>query len=118
MIAWRRSGTTSRGSCRRRSTFYLGALWRPAHWCLISARTVKANRVSNVDIVHALISDKTGMDFASLSFNSSKAFPDRDGHDGEPVESLTVDDLSHAFGWPQVVYMDIEGFEIGALKGA
>ena len=38
--------------------------------------------------------------------------------DGELVESLTVDDLSHAFGWPQVVYMDIEGFEIGALKGA
>ncbi len=89
-----------------------------SHNAAVAALNVKANRVSNVDIVHALISDKTGMDFASLSFNSSKAFPDRDGHDGEPVESLTVDDLSHAFGWPQVVYMDIEGFEIGALKGA
>lgn len=89
-----------------------------SHNAAVAALNIKTNRVPNVDVVHALISDKTGMDFAALSFNSSKAFPDGDSHDGELVESLTVDDLSHAFGWPQVVYMDIEGFEIGALKGA
>ena|SRR5437879_4998094 len=89
-----------------------------SHNATVAALNIKKNGVPNVEIVHALISDKTGMDFAALSFNSSKAFPDGDGHDGELVESLTVDDLSDAFGWPRLVYMDIEGFEIGALKGA
>jgi FkbM family methyltransferase len=89
-----------------------------SHNASVAALNIKTNEVPNVDIVHALISDKTGMDFAALSFNSSKAFPDSDSHEGELVESLTVDDLSQAFGWPQVVYMDIEGFEIGALRGA
>jgi FkbM family methyltransferase len=89
-----------------------------SHNATVAALNIKTNGVPNVEIVHALISDKSGMDFAALSFNSSKAFSDGDGQDGELVESLTVDDLSQAFGWPQVVYMDIEGFEIGALKGA
>jgi FkbM family methyltransferase len=89
-----------------------------SHNAAVAALNIRTNGVPNVEIVHALISDKTGMDFAALSFNSSKASADGDGHDGELVESLTVDDLSHAFGWPQVVYMDIEGFEIGALNGA
>ena len=37
---------------------------------------------------------------------------------GETIAGISIDDLAQQKGWPDLVYLDIEGFEIEALKGA
>jgi FkbM family methyltransferase len=86
-----------------------------SHNVRVAERNLALNRVSNVSVIHGLISSTVGKDRASTSFNSS-----RDGSSiaSDVVRTLTVDDMSRRMGMPNVIYMDIEGFEIEALKGA
>lgn len=78
---------------------------------------VEMNRADNVEVVHALVSKTSGRAHAEFSFNSSA----RQGMDAlvsNSIQALTIDELSALKGWPDLVYLDVEGFEIEALKGA
>ena len=85
------------------------------HNARVAERNLALNGVSNVSVIHGLISSTVGKDRASTSFNSS-----RDGGSiaSDVVSTLTIDEMSRRLGMPNVIYMDIEGFEIEALKGA
>jgi FkbM family methyltransferase len=87
------------------------------HNARVAALNLQANGFTNVDLVQALISSSTGKDRAAMSFNSSKTVGQTE-IGSELVDTLSVDELSRRFGFPDIVYMDIEGFEIEALKGA
>jgi FkbM family methyltransferase len=82
----------------------------------VARRNLERNDVQNIEVIHALVSGKTGKLRADTSFNSRARQAD-DGV-GDIVDALSIDDLSQLKGWPALVYMDIEGFEIEALKGA
>jgi FkbM family methyltransferase len=86
-----------------------------SHNVRVAKNNIEINRIPNVDITHAMISSRVGQDRAATSFNSSR---DESAIAGQIVDTLTVDDLARRVGSPAVVYMDIEGFEIEALKGA
>jgi FkbM family methyltransferase len=81
----------------------------------VAERNLELNNVSNVSVIHALISSTIGTDRASASFNSSR---DSSSIASEMVSTLTIDDMVHRLGVPNVIFMDIEGFEIEALRGA
>jgi len=81
----------------------------------VAERNLELNDVSNVSVIHAMVSNKIGVDRASTTFNSSR---ESSSIAGDVVETLTVDDMAHRLGVPNVIFMDIEGFEIEALKGA
>jgi len=85
------------------------------HNVRVAERNFMTNRIVNVEVVHALISSKIGMDRAATSFNSR-----REGKviASDQVSALTIDRLAQSLGTPDVIYMDIEGFELEALKGA
>jgi FkbM family methyltransferase len=85
------------------------------HNVRVAMRNVALNRVDNVTVVHAMISNRAGRDRAATSFNSSHG---ASAIAGDMVDTLTIDDMSERLGRPKVVFMDIEGFEIEALKGA
>ncbi|MFA6264145.1 MAG: FkbM family methyltransferase [Pseudolabrys sp.] len=87
------------------------------HNAAISRRNLELNGVDNVEVMHALISDVAGRGRADMSFNS-RARPGIGGIVGDQVNALSIDDLAQMRGFPDLVYMDIEGFEIAALKGA
>ncbi|MGH6825803.1 FkbM family methyltransferase [Methyloceanibacter sp.] len=81
----------------------------------VALRNIALNRVDNVTVTHAMISNRAGRDRAATSFNSRHG---ASAIAGDLVDTLTIDDMSERLGWPRVVFMDIEGFEIEALKGA
>jgi len=85
------------------------------HNVSVARRNVALNRVDNVTVTHAMISNRAGRERAEASFNSSHG---ASAIAGDMVDTLTIDDMSERLGRPRVVFMDIEGFEIEALKGA
>jgi FkbM family methyltransferase len=87
------------------------------HNAEIARSNLELNGVDNIDVVHGLVASKVGKARADTTFNSRA----RGAHDAiasDIVDALSIDDLSLLKGWPDLVYMDIEGFEIEALKGA
>ena len=87
------------------------------HNAEIARRNLETNGIDNIDVVRALISSRTGRAHADASFNS-RAKQGLDALVSDAVAAMSIDELSHHKGWPDLVYMDIEGFEIEALKGA
>jgi FkbM family methyltransferase len=87
------------------------------HNAAIARSNVALNSADNVDVVHALVAKTSGKAHADFSFNS-RAKQGVDALVSEAIDALSIDDLSELKGWPDVVYLDIEGFEIEALKGA
>lgn len=88
-----------------------------AHNVRVAHRNVAENSADNIEVVHALVAGTNGTGHALESFNSSIAT--NGGAIGKSsVDSLSIDELTRRHGVPDVVYMDIEGFEIAALKGA
>jgi FkbM family methyltransferase len=87
------------------------------HNAEIARTNLEINNVHNVEVLHSLISRSSGKAHADLSFNSH-AKQGIDAIVSETIDALTIDDLARLKGWPDVVYLDVEGFEIEALKGA
>ena len=82
----------------------------------IAERNRSLNHADNVVIVHAAVAEVTG----SILFDTVEAHlsPDAVTLNTKVVPAWTIDGLAARFGVPDVVYMDIEGFEGRALKGA
>jgi FkbM family methyltransferase len=87
------------------------------HNAAIAKSNIEINSADNVEVVHALISKTGGKAHADFSFNS-RAKQGVDALVSEAIDALSIDELSELKGWPDLVYLDIEGFEIEALKGA
>ena len=87
------------------------------HNAAIARNNLELNSVDNVDVVHALVSRTIGKAHADVSFNS-RAKQGVGALVSETVDALTIDELAQLKGPPDLVYLDIEGFEIEALKGA
>lgn len=87
------------------------------HNAAIARSNVELNGDDNVEIIHGLVSKTGGKAHADLSLNS-RAKRGVDAIVSEAIDAISIDDLSALKGWPDLVYLDIEGFEIEALKGA
>ncbi|WP_246988368.1 FkbM family methyltransferase [Halorientalis marina] len=78
-------------------------------------RTVDRNEFS-VEIVQAAVSNKSGDTLSYTSSGSSTKVSD----DGEPTaaESITLDDYAERHSPPDVMKVDVEGYEYNVLQGA
>jgi FkbM family methyltransferase len=88
-----------------------------AHNCAIGNRNRELNNLPQIEIVNAAVSDKPG----TLVFNEALngQIDDGSGRAGcVSVEAVTIDGLADRFGFPDVVYIDIEGAECMAMTGA
>lgn len=84
------------------------------HNAHISQKNVELNNCSNVTVLHAAISDANGKIQFMDELNGSVS-----AHGiGTWVEALTIDELSVRHGPPDVLFIDIEGYEGHALRGA
>jgi FkbM family methyltransferase len=88
-----------------------------------NARNVRAGRkncelnsVPNIEVVEAAVSSVPGTLWFNRSMNGQVAGKREAG--ARPVEAVTIDGLSEKFGRPDVLYIDVEGFECEVLKGA
>jgi FkbM family methyltransferase len=76
----------------------------------------KLNRIENCRIVHGAAAAKSG----TLVFNrgTNGQVDDGNGEWGQiEVNSYSIDDLAERFGTPDVLFIDVEGFECEVLCG-
>ena len=79
--------------------------------CNIAADNMVLNQVSNITLLNAAVGEKDG----KVSFN--QGFNGRVGH-GREVDCLSIDTLSATYGCPDVIFLDVEGYELKSLSGA
>lgn len=81
----------------------------------IIRENVRLNDLRNVEIVAAALGAESGAARLKRTSNGSIAT----GDSGAPVDVLTVDDLCERRGvWPDLIKLDVEGFEVDVLLGA
>lgn len=83
----------------------------------IARRNIEANGFENIEVLNALVSSRDGVGNFTNAWCGTVA-SDGQSLGTESVPALCIDTLQQRFGAPQLVYMDIEGFEFEALKGA
>lgn len=80
-------------------------------------KNVKLNKLAQIQMIHAAISDQSGTIWFNEGLNG--ALEDGTGAFGKfAVNAKTIDELSAEFGFPDVVFLDIEGAEQMALTSA
>jgi len=80
-------------------------------------RNCRVNAASNVTVVHAAVSDNLN----PVEFNrrGNGQVDDGTGAWGKiAVPSVSVDELARQYGAPDVLFVDVEGFESKVLRGA
>jgi len=79
-------------------------------------RNCKLNEARNVEVVHAAVSDSS--DSVTINYRVNGQVDDGSGQWGRiVVPSISVDELTRRFGAPDVLFIDVEGFEAKALTG-
>jgi FkbM family methyltransferase len=73
------------------------------------------NDVDWLDVINGAITASPGIVGFAPEFNGR--IDDAGGPRGTKVRALTIDELADTHGFPDVVYMDIEGHELEALHG-
>lgn len=84
------------------------------HNCDVAEENVRLNKITNVSVHHAVIAEQDGQIRFFDGLNGSVS---REGV-GQMVDAITIDSLAQKYGPPDVVFVDIEGFEVKALTGA
>jgi FkbM family methyltransferase len=85
------------------------------HNVRVAEANVSLNAASNVRIEHAAIDETAGSLYFSESLNGMVEPGGRAGK--VRVDAVTLDGLTQRFGHPDVVFIDVEGYELRALEG-
>ncbi len=88
-----------------------------SHKCRTANQNRDENQLSQLEIVQAAVSNVSG----TLQFNNglNGQIDDGTGAGGVfTVDALTIDQLAERYGFPDVIFLDIEGAELLAIEGA
>ncbi len=87
------------------------------HNCEAAIRNCRLNGFSNVEVINAAASDT--LDPVEINCRANGQVDDGTGAWGKiAVPSVTVDELTRRYGPPDVLFVDVEGFESKVMRGA
>lgn len=86
------------------------------HDAKIGKLNCRMNGYKNVAVLHAAIAETSGRIAFSTGGHINRGQSDYDGRIW--VDAFSIDDLASRFGPPDVLYIDVEGYEAHALRGA
>jgi FkbM family methyltransferase len=78
-------------------------------------RNLELNSIVNCSVLEAAAGSATGQLLVNQSMNGQVSV---DGIGGRLVRAVSIDDLTKELGPPDVLYIDVEGYECAALEGA
>jgi FkbM family methyltransferase len=85
------------------------------HNAELAKQNVTLNSIENVTVIHAVVGDLEGKEtIFSTTLNGSVSA----SRIGETVKTVSIDSLAVQHGIPDIVFLDIEGYEAHALAGA
>ena len=78
------------------------------------------NHIADIDCVNAAIAHtESYVQFKGMSNNTIDLKPSiLRSLFGMKIRSMSIDQMCHVYGWPVLIYMDIEGAEVLAIRGA
>lgn len=83
----------------------------------VALRNMELNGCTHVEVVHAAVTAEAG--WVSFSSGLNGQLDNSSGSFGrQAVRAVTIDDVAAEFGIPDVVFLDVEGAECLALRGA
>jgi FkbM family methyltransferase len=82
----------------------------------VGLENLRLNGKSQVELLHALVGDKEGVETISSTLNVVHSTDRGEGFGGSQVRAVTIDGLVKQYGRPDLIFMDIEGFEFVALQ--
>jgi FkbM family methyltransferase len=85
-----------------------------AHDAALALRNARANGAANVEVMQAAVARHSGR----LTFSASGEVVGGGAAESTIVDAVSVDDLSARHGQPDVLFIDVEGFELEVLAGA
>ena len=85
------------------------------HNAELALRNAALNGLARVEVRHAAGADTPGLLHFSPRMNGHVAAEDEAS---VAVRAVTVDELTAEFGAPQVLFVDVEGYELHVLRGA
>lgn len=83
----------------------------------VALRNLVLNHVTNVELVNAAVAASEGSLQFAEGLNGQVSAP-RTAAPSSPVATVTIDGLAARYGHPDVVFIDVEGYELEALRGA
>ncbi len=83
----------------------------------LAKRNADMNSMDNIEVRHAAVVHEDGPVLFTQRGNGSIALSEKEFR-AASVDGVSIDTLTKTYGVPDLVYMDIEGFEVHALKGA
>jgi FkbM family methyltransferase len=87
------------------------------HNASAARRNVELNAVQNCAVLHAAVGKASGTLIFNESLNGS--VDDGSGVQGKvEVSAFSIDDLATRYGRPDLLFLDVEGYECEALEGA
>ncbi len=86
-----------------------------AHNARVATRNAEANGFAQLVVVHAAVGDADGSLWFEDRWNGAVS---REPGVGVRVASVTIDTLTARYGVPDVLFIDVEGYELHALRGA
>jgi FkbM family methyltransferase len=92
------------------------ALEAEPHNASVAVENVRRNGAGNVMVVHAAVAERSGTIHFAESLNGHVDADTRLGN--VEVPAVTIDELAEEHGTPNLVYLDVEGYEGKALEGA
>jgi FkbM family methyltransferase len=85
--------------------------------CSAGERNMSLNGIRNCEVLHAAGAAESGTIFFNRGMDGQ--VDDGTGEWGRTkVKAVSIDDLSLTYGVPDVLFIDVEGFECAVLKGA
>jgi FkbM family methyltransferase len=85
------------------------------HNAELAARNASSNGLPQIEVLHAAGADAPGELRFSPRMNGHIA---ADDEAGVRIRAVTVDELTAEYGPPQVLFVDVEGYELHVLRGA
>jgi FkbM family methyltransferase len=87
------------------------------HNARAARRNLELNGITNCRVIDAAVSDSPGQIMMNRSMNGQISL-DKGDFGRRPVRAVSIDLLTGELGPPDVLYIDVEGFECAVLEGA